>query len=42
MAIGCAGGDDLPVTLPDGSQVLVAVPAGLQPGDDFIAVIPFS
>ena len=28
------------VQLPDGRQVVVSVPEGLQPGGDFIALIP--
>ena len=37
---GVRGGDEIPVGLPDGRAVLVAVPVGLSPGDEFIAFIP--
>ena len=37
---GYVGGEDLPVALPDGRQVIVAIPDGLGEGDDFIALIP--
>ena len=31
---GYVGGEDLPVALPDGRQVIVAIPDGLGEGDD--------
>jgi len=32
--------EDLPVVLPDGRSILVAIPDGLGPGDDFVALLP--
>jgi hypothetical protein len=32
--------EDLPVVLPDGRSILVAIPDGLRPGDDFVALLP--
>jgi len=37
---GYVGGDELPVRLDDGREVVVMVPEGLGPGAEFIALIP--
>ena len=36
---GYSGGEDLPVQLPDGREVVVTVPDGLGPGDEFVAAV---